>query len=73
MESPKDRANDSNRKFAQDHTDSELLNKFNDLHKKLTAQPVIKNWEWDTRDGSFGPDGKRIDVPSRSWSMPDGK
>jgi hypothetical protein len=39
MESPKDRANDSNRKSAQDHTDSELLEKFNDLHKKLSAQP----------------------------------
>jgi len=49
--------------------------KANDPKRKAEVmnQPVIKNWEWDTRDGSFGPDGKRIDVPSRSWSMPDGK
>ena len=73
MNNPKDRAKDPNRKSAHTHTDEELLAKFNEIHARLTAKPPMK-WEWDTRDGeSFDADGKRRDVPSRSWSMPDGK
>jgi hypothetical protein len=74
MDSPKDRANDPNRKSAHTHTDEELLAKFNEISAHIKAQPVIKNWQWDTPDGaSYDTDGKRLDVPSRSWSMPDGK
>jgi hypothetical protein len=73
MDSPKDKANDPKRKAVNNHTDAELLEKFNQIHANVMAQPVIKNWEYDTREGSFGPDGNRLDVPSRSWSMPNGK
>jgi hypothetical protein len=61
MDSPKDRANDSNRKSAHDHTDAELLEKFNQIHARIKAQPVVKDFLSD------GPDSPR------SWSMPDGK
>ena len=38
MDSPKDRAN--NRKpVTSNHTDAELLEKFNDLHKKIVESP----------------------------------
>ena len=73
MDSPKDRANDSNRKSVHDHTDAELLEKFNESHARLIAQPTMK-YELDTHEGSWGPDGKPITgVSRRSWSMPDGK
>jgi hypothetical protein len=67
MSTPKDRANDPNRKSAHNHTDAELLEKFNEIHARLTAKPTIK-YELDTREGSFGPDGKPISgVSRRSW------
>ena len=70
MSTPKDRANDPNRKSVHDHTDAELLEKFNEIHARLTAKPTIK-WEFDSREGSFGPDGKPISGgnPRRSWGM----
>jgi hypothetical protein len=61
MSNPKDRANDPNRKSAHTHTDEELLAKFNEIHARVTAQPVIKDFSYDTVDSR------------RSWSMPDGK
>ena len=76
MDSPKDRANDPNRKSAHDHTDAELLEKFNDIHARLTAKPELTiERPFESREGSYGPDGKPISGgnPRRSWSMPDGK
>ncbi len=71
MDTPKDRANDPKRKATHDYTDDELLEKFNELHARLTAKTYKNKFEWDTRDGqSFDADGNRLDVPSRSWSLP---
>ena len=42
MSNPKDRANDPNRKSVHDHTDAELLEKFNQIHAHVLAQPQTK-------------------------------